>query len=394
MDSKKVGIGIGLAVLVAVVVGAIFLFLPKEEEEVFYKVTFNNEGVTTVVDVQAGKLVVEPIEPEKEGYTFEGWYYNGTKFNFTTGITSDMTLIARWTEETAKKWVVTFDTAGGNHIEKLNVVDGEKIEEVPTPKKEGYKFLGWYYNEKEYDFDTKVTKDITLLAKWEKVETKEEVKVTKYTVKFETDGGNKVPSVTVEENKTIVKPADPIKEGYKFLGWYNGKNKFDFATKITKNITLTAKWEKIETPSEPLEPKTYSVTFDTAGGSAIPSLTVKEGETITKPNDPTKEGYTFIGWYYNDTLYNFSTEVTSDVTLAAKWEKNAVISYVIEETDSYVGQVKIFVVREKDDVKEKVAGIIDIVTNNGKTVKDKEIPKEGYVTNGDKVKEVINVRVK
>ena len=166
MNGKKVGISIGIVLLIAIVVGVVFYFLPKHEEEVIYKVTFDNDGVTEVVEVNENDLVVRPIEPTKEGYTFEGWYYNGTVFDFTTGITQDITLTARWLEDSAKKWVVKFDAAGGKYIENLNVIDGEKIEEIPTPVKEGYKFLGWYYNNEKFDFETKVTKNITLVAIW------------------------------------------------------------------------------------------------------------------------------------------------------------------------------------------------------------------------------------
>lgn len=376
MNGKKVGISIGIILLIAIVVGVVFYFLPKEEEEVFYKVTFDNEGVTEVVEVKEDGFAVKPIDPVKEGYTFDGWYYNGTKFDFTTVITKDITLEARWLETSAKKWVVTFDTAGGKYIESLNVVDGEKIEEIPTPVKDDYKFIGWYYNNEKFDFETKITKNITLVAKWEKVETKEEtVKVTKYTVKFDADNGSKVTSKTVEKNNVVMKPANPTKEGYKFIGWYNGNVEFNFKTKITKNLTLKAKWEKIEKPVEPEKPVTYTVKFDTAGGSTIADKKVDEGKTVIEPADPTKEGYTFVGWYYNGTLYNFSTLITSDVTLTAKWQKNAVYTYdIILIKESYVGQVKVILYKNG----EPINGYADVTFDNGK-VKTLEFTKEGKV---------------
>ena len=66
----------------------------------------------------------------------------------------------------------------------------------------------------------------------------------------------------------------------------------------------------------------YTITFDTAGGSSIDSIVVKENDTITKPNDPTKGGYTFLGWYIGDEEFNFEDLVKSDLTLVAKWEEN------------------------------------------------------------------------
>jgi len=389
MNNKKVGITIGIVFLVVAAIGAIIFFLSKDGKETIYKVRFDNDGVVEVVNVKANDIVERPIDPQKEGYTFDGWYYNGTKFNFATEITKDITLEARWIEVGTKKWKITFDTVGGEYIESLNVVDGKKIDKIPTPKKEGYTFIGWYYNNQQFDFDTAITKDILLVAKWEKNKptTDETTKVTKYIVKFDTAGGSTIPSQRVEKNKTASKPNDPTREGYEFLGWYNGNTKFDFKTKITKDITLTAKWKKIEKQEET---KTYTVTFDTTGGNTIPSEKVEEGKTITKPSDPTRDGYTFIGWYHNDVQYNFSTPVTSNLTLVAKWEKISKITYKIETIeDSYVGQVRIFVIQ--DDV--KVNGIVDIVTTNGKTV-TKEISKDGYITNGKIIETITNVRVK
>ena len=66
----------------------------------------------------------------------------------------------------------------------------------------------------------------------------------------------------------------------------------------------------------------YTVTFDTAGGSSIDSIVVKENDMITKPDNPTKEGYTFLGWYIDDEEFNFEDLVKSDLTLVAKWEEN------------------------------------------------------------------------
>lgn len=77
---------------------------------------------------------------------------------------------------------------------------------------------------------------------------------TTYTVTFDSDGGSAVTAQTVESGKTATKPADPTKAGYTFKGWYLGETAYDFATPVTGNITLKAKWEKIETPTDPTEP--------------------------------------------------------------------------------------------------------------------------------------------
>lgn len=390
MVNKKVGISIGIIIAVAVMF-FVFIFISKDSSEgSIYKVTFENNGVIEIVDVKENDTVVKPLNPTREGYTFEGWYYNGIKFDFTTAITKNIKLEARWTSNSKIKWVITFDTAGGKYIENLNVTDGDTIIDIPTPTKEGYKFIGWYCNDEKFDFSTVITKNMLLVAKWEEIEKNEEPVAKTYTVKFDTAGGNTVASKKVEQNKKVLRPSDPKKEGYEFIGWYLGTSEFNFDTKITKDITLTAKWKKIETPSEPETPKTYVVKFDTAGGNTIAEQKIEEGSTVSTPSDPKKEGYTFVGWYYNDVLYNFSTKVTTDISLVAKWEKNAVVTYLIEETDSYVGQIKVFVLR--DGV--KVDGIVDITVTSGKVISGVEISKDGYVTNSYKIKSINNVRVK
>ena len=135
--------------------------------------------------------------------------------------------------------------------------------------------------------------------------------IAKYTVTFDSDGGSAVEKQTVEEGKKATKPTDPIKEGYDFAGWYNGEAAFDFETAIKANITLKAHWTI----------KTFTVTFDTDGGSEVVAQTVEYNGKATKPADPTKDGYIFKGWYNGDTEFWFnSIAITENITVKAKWE--------------------------------------------------------------------------
>ena len=116
---------------------------------------------------------------------------------------------------------------------------------------------------------------------------------------------------TVEYLKNVEKPSDPSLEGHTFLGWYQGENKFDFdKTPITKNIELKAKWEKNK----------YTVSFDSAGGTAVESQTVVYGEKVKEPEVPEKEGHTFLGWYQGENKFDFNTEIKENISLTAKWE--------------------------------------------------------------------------
>ena len=202
--------------------------------------TFNNGlGQETVRTVEYLKNVEKPSDPSLEGHTFLGWYQGENKFDFDkTPITKNIELKAKWEKN---KYTVSFDSAGGTAVESQTVVYGEKVKEPKTPEKEGHTFLGWYQGENKFDFDkTPITKNIELKAKWEK---------NKYTVSFDSAGGTAVESQTVVYGEKVQQPSEPVKDGYKFLGWYQGENLFDFNTEIKENISLTAKWEMIpQTP--------------------------------------------------------------------------------------------------------------------------------------------------
>ena len=139
-----------------------------------------------------------------------------------------------------------------------------------------------------------------------------------FTVSFETYGGTAVEAQTVEENGTAVRPADPVREGYDFAGWYADvamTEVFDFGTPITADLTLYAEWTEIAPPA----PAEVTVTFNTEGGSAVAAQTVHAGETAARPDDPTREGFAFEGWFLDGAAFDFSTPVTENITLYAHW---------------------------------------------------------------------------
>lgn len=139
-----------------------------------------------------------------------------------------------------------------------------------------------------------------------------------YTVTFQSEGGSEVAS-QIRANTPADRPADPTKEGYTFIGWYKGEEKWNFADAVTEAMTLTAKWQLNQ----------YTITFDTAGGSEVPSITQDYGTAITPPAAPTKTGYTFAGW--DKTIP--STMPAGDMTITARWTENRVI-VIIRPDDS------------------------------------------------------------
>lgn len=139
-----------------------------------------------------------------------------------------------------------------------------------------------------------------------------------YTVTFQSEGGSEVAS-QIRANTPAAQPDNPTKEGHTFIGWYSGESEWDFETPVTADLTLTAKWQI----------NRYTITFDTAGGSEVPSITQDYGTAITAPANPTKTGYTFAGW--DKTIP--TTMPAGDMTITARWTENRVI-VIIRPDDS------------------------------------------------------------
>ena len=212
-----------------------------------------------------------------------------------------------------KAWMVSFEMNGhGPSILPQYVADGSRMTEPADISAEGCTFDGWYTDAactNQYDFNTPVTKAFTLYAKW----------LVDPIVTFDVQGHGTAPETQqINYGGTAAEPSKPSAEGYTFDGWYTEAactNKYDFSTPITEDITLYAKWLA--------DPK---VTFDVQGhGTAPETQTLAYGGTATEPSKPAAEGYTFGGWYTEAacaTAYDFSTPVTMDITLYAKWMVN------------------------------------------------------------------------
>ena len=189
---------------------------------------------------------------------------------------------------------VTYDYGerGGIYAKQI-VQKGEKAIEPDVPSRQGYQFTDWYLDDTKYDFNTAVTGGMTLTAKWT---------ANSYTITFDTDGGSKIDPITQDYGTQITAPADPTREGYTFIGW----DKAIPATMPAEDLTVTAQWRINQ----------YTITFDTDGGSEIAPITQEYGTQITAPADPTREGYTFIGW---DKTFP-TTMPAESITITAQWK--------------------------------------------------------------------------
>ncbi|HAX31282.1 MAG TPA: hypothetical protein DCX96_08415 [Oscillibacter sp.] len=185
-----------------------------------------------------------------------------------------------------------YGALGGTYATQI-VQAGEKAIEPDVPSRQGYQFTDWYLDDTKYDFNAAVTGNMTLTAKWT---------ANLYTITFDTNGGSAVAPITQDYGTAIAAPANPTREGYTFMGWEPEIP----ATMPAEDMTITAKWSINQ----------YTVTFDTDGGSAVAPITQDYGTAITAPADPTREGYTFIGW---DKAIP-ATMPAENMTITAKWK--------------------------------------------------------------------------
>ena len=373
MNDKIKFLIIGLLIGIAVACGLFFIIYSPEKE---YKVTFDTVGGSVIESqiVKKGGKAVRPINPTKEDNTFVMWTYENQEYDFNREVTNDITLTAKWEEKEILKYDIVFVVDGEEKTLSVSELTEQNLEELGFPSKEGYE-IKWYLNDQEYDFSMPITENMRLIGKYEKI--------TEYTVKFNSDGGTSVKSQKVKLNGLVEEPTEITKEGFIFEGWYLNKEKYNFNTPVTKSITLVAKWSedpnvkryevkfdsnggsKVSTQrvienkkaSEPKKPTRsgyvfvewqlnskkdnfntkvtksitlkakgeksleYTVTFDSNGGSKVDSQKVKQGDKAIKPKDPIKSGYKFVEWILNNSTYDFSKSVTSNITLTARYEK-------------------------------------------------------------------------
>lgn len=219
-------------------------------------------------------------------------------------------------------------TADGTTLAPAQVIDrGGKFTEPAAPSKENHTFAGWYNGDEKFDFDADTTNApnvLNLVAKWD---------INQYTVQFVSEHGS-FEDQTIEHGKPIDtdKLTIPEVEGYTFDGWYTDENRtieFDFTKPIKRNTTVYAKWTAND----------YEVSFITEHGNAPTSQNVPYNETAKDPGKLTAEGYTFIGWYTDHTCtteFKFSTPITGDTKVYAKWEKNAPNTYALNVSGAFV----------------------------------------------------------
>ena len=284
--------------------------------------------------------VKRPVNPVKSGFAFVAWYRDNNTFlqewDFAAIPNRDITLYAKWDAVGGGAFTVIFDKNGGDtdaNPASLIVNSGSLITAPEPPAREYFDFGGWYREADcitVWDFaaDT-VTAHITLYAKWTTIPG-----VDYFTVTFDKNGGDTDASParrTVQSGGLVTPPeTKPARADFEFDGWYKEadcSNIWDFAADtVSANITLYAKWTTISGVDY------FTVTFDKNGGDTEASPRSREvvsGNTVTAPEPPNRNGYTFGGWYKEaacEIAWNFTTDtVSADTILYAKWVEVPVV---------------------------------------------------------------------
>ncbi len=282
-----------------------------------YKVTLDSNGGTVSTNSLTAtydSYLTLPT-PTRTGYTFKGWYNGTTKVvSGTWNYIEDLNLTAKWE---ASDYVISYNVNGGfieNHPKTYKITDETFI--IPNPTKEGYTFVGWTSNKsdeivKDLKIETGTYGEIILTANYT---------VNKYNVTLDVNGGDilDINSFYVNYDSEFTLPI-PSKIGYTFKGWYSGTTKVVSGTwNYINDVNLIAKWEIVK----------YVISYNLKDGS-INNNTSNYYVTdlpINIPN-PTKEGYTFVGWSSNksDEIVKdlkIETGTYGDIILTANYTSN------------------------------------------------------------------------
>ncbi len=288
-----------------------------------------------------------------DGWTLESYTMQANRINTGDTVTINQSMQGKWQGKISV--TLTFDPDGGSAIDPITQDYGAKITAPAAPTKTGYTFNGWNPAIPE----TMPAENMTVKAQWT---------INQYTITFDTDGGSGIEPITQDYGTKITAPAAPTKTGYTFNGW----NPAIPETMPAENVTVKATWKA----------NTYTVHFDTNGGSACADITVTFGQTYGTLPTPEKAGYTFAGWYAGETPVTAETmvEITADQTLTAHWNAKGNTPYTVEYYQQNLADNDYTMVK-----KESLSGQTDstveaeIVNYTGFTVNNEKSTTSGTV---------------
>ena len=290
-------------------------------EKTYCEVIFDTDGGSAIAlqSVEKGSAATKPAEsPTKTGFVFDGWYKDAEltiPFDWESPVYENTTVYAKFSPAALKR-TVTFEGNGGSPTVSQTVNDGGKAVLPEQPSRQGYVFKGWFLDNgtfsEGFDFETVVTSDVTLYAKWTRV----------FVVTFHNENGNAISAQTVEEGQTAAEPTDVFyngtEENWMLEGWYTEEellNVFDFDATLTSDTELWAGWSQW-----------FTLKFiDSSGTYAdIEDIEVKAGSSLRDVPELERDGFEFRGWC----SYGYSAElrfdnISNNMNCFARWDKKA-----------------------------------------------------------------------
>ena len=341
---KKRTLAIVAVLLVAAVMTGIFAACVTE-----FQLKFMVDGeVYAVVNTAGEETVKLPENPTKEGYIFDGWYWDDGIWAqpFTAEslleqkLESDMAVYAKWLEEdiTKRTFKVTFDSMSGSAVEPVTALYGTLVQKPSDPTRTGYVFVGWYKQadlSEEWDFSSDtLTENITLYAKW--VSESDASGCDILTAEgFDFDAEGKTLSIKTPNSQEYFALSSALTVS-PYASWTvtsdaEGREEVPSATVPLQvgdntfyiNITSGTQSNKNQYTVNIRRRAIYTVTYDFAGGGESVSEQVEE-DGLAPAKEGTRTGYTFSGWTAGETAWDFEASVvTGDITLTAVWTANS-----------------------------------------------------------------------
>jgi uncharacterized repeat protein (TIGR02543 family) len=300
-------------------------YVPTAKDQVIYaqwtpyEVSFQTQGGTAVAGwiIGSNATITLPPAPTRAGFTFNGWFTTptgGSPVAATYGPhTGDIDFYAQWSPVLHN---VTYEEHGGTTVPDATFVSGGTVTLPAKPTRAGYTFDGWFTAQTggtEYgSTSTPPDGNLVVHAQWTR---------DPFTVTYQEYGGTTVSDSEFVSGGTVTLPANPTRAGYTFDGWFTaqtgGTEYGSTSTPPDGNLVVHAQWTQISANT------VFSVTYQEHGGTTVPDATFVSGGTVTLPANPTRAGYTFDGWFTEETdgtKYNSTFSPTDEnVVVHAQW---------------------------------------------------------------------------
>lgn len=362
-----------LSLIMSVVLVCAFSACGKPASAYTATFKYNYEGAPAdyTCSVEEGQTVEAPADPTRDKYKFNGWFNEAsckTPADFEYAVTSDLTFYAGWVQTVA---VISFNYNYQGAVSTTAAVDiGTTAAQPEAPERDGYVFDGWYKESaciNEFSFDTPITGDTEIFAKWE-ASAGDTIRVT---FSYNYEGAGSYYTQTINSGRRITKPADPVRtDGYAFINWYADAactQLYSFNTFLNNDTTIYARWSKIHT----FEAEYVNLTGMVGVGwsSSVEGLGLIDKDEL---NGGASNGF-FVGYMYvtGNTL-TFNVDAEEDVSdcvmvlrLTAEGEEGSVVTLTDEELVIRVNDTEIdFVDLIFDDIPDINGGTRRPFTNH------------------------------